>query len=374
MVSLSTLNKMPPLVRLLSLGVTKVLFPVQMPAESTYVTRWPAVWQAAQHLLSPHVPLAIWAGLTGEIALKADADLLFEDVTLGLLPGLAGLGIEGRLTALTTPCTMAKLRRHLGQHPKVLFGFGSGPEPDPPLYPEEAQESSETAQKLSPPLPPVASPLLYQHCLSRLDVVPFPTIKLEAALRTTPFLLLLSLRRAARKGRLSRHLQEALRRYAAFIVAFPSRLPYIAPLDLPIRHVAAAFLQELAGQKRHRMANRLRWAAQLLSEGRTATEISTAYSFVVEAACLSFQISHEVERALLLPAQRPLSQVQRHELIYLSRAGAPELRTLAIARLVKEAEQPSVQATLRALQFDPDPRVRSVVKRAMLSEETGALS
>ncbi|HLI48541.1 MAG TPA: hypothetical protein VKV18_07650 [Chthonomonas sp.] len=348
-----------------------------MSEEPTYQTRWPAVWKAAQRLLPPQVPPAIWAGLTGEVALKADADLLFDDVTLGLLPGLAGLGLEGRLTILPKPCTLAKLHRHLGQRPKVLFGLDVGTEPYPPLYPEEAQGSTETSPKTLSPLPSADAPIRYQLCLSRAPQksqesskifwsrAPFPSIKLDEALGTTPFLLLLSLRRTTRKGRLSRHLQEALQRYAAFIVAFPHRLPRATAPDLPIRHRAAAFLQALAGQKRHRMANRLRWAAQLLSEGHTEEEIDTAYALIVEAACLSFQVSHEVEMALALPTQSPLSQVQRHELIYLSRAGTPELRTLAAARLVAEAEQPHVQATLRALQFDPDPRVRAVVHRAI---------
>ncbi|HLH79871.1 MAG TPA: hypothetical protein VKV29_06255 [Chthonomonas sp.] len=336
---------------------------VPLSEEPTYETRWPAVWKAARRLLPQQVPPAVWAGLTGEVALKADADLLFEDVALGLLPGLAGLGLEGRLTVLPKPYTLAKLHRHLGQRPKVLLGFGMGTEPDPPLYPEEVQGSAETSHS---PLPSADAPLLTQICLSKAPSAPMPEVQdVKGALDTAAFLLLLSLRRTTQKGRLSRHLQEALQRYAAFILAFPHRLPRATPHDLPIRYRAAAFLRELAGQKRHRMANRLRWAAQLLSEGHAEEEIDAAYTLIVEAACLSFHVPREVEMALALSAQSPLSQVQRHELIYLSRAGTPELRTLAAARLVREADLPQVQATLRALQFDPDPRVRAVVQRAI---------
>lgn len=325
---------------------------------------WNAIERAAKRLLPQPLALDVVSGLLGTCITRTDEPLYFADLQLEVLPGLEGLAIQPLLHPLPTQPTPSHLLKLRGKRCKLLLVFAQAEEHDPPIDPE-------TEEPFPPPGPYADAPLLMLQELS-LDlekeaVYSLTTRLKERSSESLPlFFFLLSFRRASSRGPLAAHLLKALQRLAAFSVAFPNRLFTLSPLDSHKRQTLCTFLYRLAGKKKHKLANRLRWAAEALEKAKTEADKQEALYWLYEAACLSYHLAPSAEEALLSPPLKPIPPLQQKELLYLVRAGTAELRTLAAARISAARGQQSWAASaLEPLRFDRDPRVRAIAIRSV---------
>ena len=312
------------------------------------------VWQAFDSLLPAAYSPLYRAGLTGEVFRGAGRPLLAGDLTQLLIPGLAALGIDARLTPLPPEGTEWEPRPSSTGR-ALLFGFAAPLEFSPP---DEIDDST--------PLPAEADPEIAGQALCpdatvkrlfRQDAQGPAACDETAALRTR-FSHVLFLRRSVKRELRRDSVRAALHRWLAWHAAYPERAPREADLTEPSCGPAADFLREVVGTRRDFVSNRLRYAAECFD----LAQVENAYRWLQEAGLAAWQLPAAISESLCAAPERPLSDRLRRELIYLARAGTPTLKTLATRRLTHERHHLDARKTLHQLCFDHDPWVRAAAR------------
>lgn len=152
-------------------------------------------------------------------------------------------------------------------------------------------------------------------------------------------------------------LRGALLRWAAFASAHPERLPAPDPASCQ-QAVAVSFLLAAAGARSHPVATRVRRSAAIYGRAGTPEELAEALHWLLAATLIDIRLAAAAQAALL-DDERPMTGIERRELIYLARAGTKEMRTLAARRLCAERQHADVRATLEQLRADPEEWVRA---------------
>lgn len=329
-----------------------------------------AVWEAARWLLPPGLSPAFAQGMTGEVWRTRTEPPTFTDLTHLLLPGLAALGIYAEIRPL--PEEDAAARRALRERlrydiPVPALAFDG----DVTLraFPQNLERLLAGHDARTPQEEPPDPRLSRQGVVTAVETAAERRIVwYDAADRETQtpveafradFALLLRLRRVQRHGTRSARNRAALMRGLAFTAARPERLPTLSETDAPVRAQAAAFLSEVVGKRRDPVAVRLRRAATHFEQARTPAEWQAGLLSLREALLLDLHLPAVVQTALLSPAETPLSDIERRELIYLARAGTRDIRILAARRLGSERHHQDACNTLHQLRYDADPWVRA---------------
>jgi hypothetical protein len=103
----------------------------------------------------------------------------------------------------------------------------------------------------------------------------------------------------------------------------------------------------------------MRRAAEAVEAGALSEAMNLLREGVLRELCLPTPI----QSALLRDPSEPLSAIERQELIYLARAGTPEMKTLAGRRLQAERGRREVLRTLQQLCYDAHAWVRASAQR-----------
>lgn len=298
------------------------------------------IWQAAADWLPAASSPAYRRGLAGDMVRRANSSLLASSLTHLLIPGLAALGVEARLTALSE---QEQERRTPSDSIHLLIGFAT---PLGFIPPEEINDAT--------PLPTATDPSITAQQL-RPERIADDHSKGDMASDRVDCTYLLTLRRGETKPLRRESVQAALHRWLAWHAAYPEHAPREEDLQDPACALAAAFLSEVIGTRRDFVSNRLRYAARSFE----AAQIASGYSWLLEAGIALWQLPAAAANALLTAPASPLSETLRQELIYLARAGALPLKALAARRLTHERHHPDARKTLHQLRFDADPWIRA---------------
>jgi len=357
--------------------------------------------EAVQGLLAPGLSAAFVSGMTGG-AIRATGEApTFTDVQALLLPGLATLGVHAELLPL--PEEDSALRRLFQERlrrgipvPVLAFALtdalsesrmaadssddtdksrlsmssSSPPTGDASFVRERQEEGPDPCSSVSSVIVTELGPVTHQGWVVGIEAKDEAIVWREAegtekqmaieGLRAA-FSHLLRVRREESKGGRRAGIQAALLRWLAFADAFPERLPGANPDDARRLEEAAAFLREVAGNKRDPVAVRLRRAAARFTEAHSPGDVQDALHRLREAILLDLRLPAVAQAALLSSATEPLSDIARRELIYLARAGTRDIKVLAARRLQPERRHADARSTLEQLAYDPDPWVRAIV-------------
>lgn len=305
-----------------------------------------ALWQAVgARLAEPLPPMQVW-GLTGLAIHNTDVALNGVALEAMLLPGLAALGLEAELQPL--PEDPSELRPLL----RAVLRTGSVP-----LFSCPSEEAA----------PVSAQPLITAVAPGARDAVTLQdsaggVCSLSSTALRERGTHLLRLRRGGVKGPPRANRLAAVARWAAFEAAFPECTVSADEPDASAHALAGEFLRLIAGSRRDRGSNLLRRAAAIFDEPWGAEDLMAAFDLLREQTCLALQLPTAQANAILASPERPLTDLERRELIYLARAGTRDLKRLAARRLTWEREHSDAERTLEQLLYDPDPLVRAVVR------------
>jgi choline dehydrogenase-like flavoprotein len=303
--------------------------------------------------------------MTGGVVRNAGGAPTLADLNALLIPGLAALGVRAELLPL--PEEEAALAGALSERLRrgvsvPVYAFAAAETPaqesgsdaeDEEAEAREDDERAVTRQGIVTALDVGGEGRIAWH-----DVAGQEHGAIPAAFRQE-FSHYLRLRRAQSKGGRRANLLAALRRWIAFVAAYPDRTPTPGAEDASVRAAAAQFLREVAGKSRTAVANRLRRAAAGLEAAQTDEDIGAALLSLREAALWEMRLPASALDALLLPPSVPLTDVERREMIYLARAGTRDLRVLAARRLASERHHADARRTLEQLVHTPDAWVRA---------------
>lgn len=305
-----------------------------------------AIWIAVSARLPASVPLSVLCGLTGAAIRTTHVALNRVDLEVMLAPGLAALGLTADLVPLPDDDTALRrlLRTTTRKGGVPLFAFPS----------EESAPISVQALATE-----VASDA--RDSITIVDSESKAEVVTAEALRER-YTHVFMLRRSGAKGlrRANRH--GALARWAVFEAAFPERVVGAGDADAPMRALAAQFLRLSTGGRRDRASNLLRRAAILVEAPYGQQDITEAFELLREHLCLILHLPHAPASAILALPERPLTNPERSELIYLARAGTRDLKALAARRLAYERSHSDAERTLEQLLNDPDPLVRGAAR------------
>ncbi len=315
--------------------------------------------EALTPLLPASTPEVLVSGLTGRAFLRSEIPLRAHDLLTLVFPGGLGLGASAELIAVTSESRWkAVLRDRLRTMPFVPAIRFSASLPDPPEPPESpprnpyACDFPETMEPILEDLTLVTAhdENLYYHHRVRGET---ETIREAEFART--FTHVLRLGRTGERGFLHDVTTEAITRMLAYSAAYPDRVFGAGERGAPMREAWAEFLFERGAKERNRWGTALKKAASALQSG----DAEEMFSQLRRAVLPELQLPTSVEDALLNP-EKPLSPVQRRELIYLGRAGLPIPRTLIAVRLHPEADRhPDLAKTLHQMRYDSFPWVRA---------------
>lgn len=321
------------------------------------------LWRAAGPLLSTGGSSSFRAGMIGVVAQRIADTPTIEDLVAMWLPGLVALGVRAVLSEL--PTEEPALLTFLSGRPRaggslLVFAFDPPPSDSVGMMLESGEDGAPPEPRSLRRVGLVATPqgpdVVRWHSTAG-GVAECAPMELNESFTHT-----LRLGNAVRRGLRSDNRRAALLRWMAFAGAYPERAPTAGAEDAPIRELASAFLFELAGRSRSPRHLRLRRAAEAFAAAREDGDIAEALAQVREALFLDLGLPAVVQRALLRPVSELLSGIERHELVYLARAGTREIKVLAAQRLKPERHTPEVRRTLEQLARDAHGWVRAAVR------------
>jgi hypothetical protein len=312
-----------------------------------------AIEGLAADRFSPEMKMGL---LGAPLLIGKGSELRLSDLNLLVLPGFAALGLNASIHLVDTLGALTECidRRST---PHALFTLNTFPI-KAGLFPDDVDAVEPITE--TDPIVVDQSVVIYQA-----DSEPYPLFwrrSPKSGLMGQPpafesrFWALLTLKRASRSGRRSANVTAALLRWAAFAAANSDRL--VSAEDTDQIGLAASFLSECCRSGRTPADTRLRRAAGAL---RTA-DVDEAFAFLKQAVLIRMGLTAALQKALNRPVSDPLTDMERRELIYLARAGAPELKVLAVHRLASDynCDHPDVRSTLRQMRYDGNVWVRGL--------------
>ncbi|MDE2125000.1 MAG: hypothetical protein KGJ62_00225 [Armatimonadetes bacterium] len=314
----------------------------------------PAGWsldQAAQSLIGRQ-ETGVWRwGFTGRCLLRPGYPLHATDILRLLAPGLAALGAEVRFEEM--PCRTARLEtalhrlRQRGRSITLLRFESERTGSGDPL--DEDPEIRNGRNLVRCGLLTGEALVLSHGSEAAWQCVTAPCdapVNLAGANLRRSFTHFAWFVRSRHRGVRRNAVRLALLRWLAFLCARPDRSR--------IGSGAAAFLLAAAGHRRDRPAQLLRSAAQRLGSAQSQAEIAAGLAFLREGVIRDLRLPALAQSALLQPHDTELTPLQRREMIYLARAGTPDIRVICAQRLAPEWRHSDVLATLSSLQETGD--------------------
>ena len=309
-----------------------------------------SVWEAALPILPQDFDEMMGLGMTAESILSPETPLVFSDFPHFILPGLRASGVHAKLEPLF-PVAFKRTPRH----PVPLLKFEG--DPFAPVRP------SVDPNILTTPFPSAAEKklvLIAQGMFVGVENERYSWIEIEPVERfeksgdwnefSARHTALLRVSRATRKGGLRENREAAIQRWATLFLAYPERTIRRSVEVENATSLPAAFLAEIAGNRKDSLALRWRKASEAMSGG----DIELAWELILETALRTLNLPDRLFSTLNAPPEFVLHPSEKRELLYFARAGTRSLRLFAMRRLASELQDREIRTTFEALVYAPD--------------------